>query len=96
MFSGLQDKAHVLKVKDELYNAVLGMVDLVKGTNSYYKLQLLEADASKRSESASLFQKHLFKKFCESNNLSMHSCLFVAINVYVQILHESVNHEWKY
>ena len=61
MFAGLQDKAHVLKVNDELYNAVLGMVDLVKGTNAYYKLQLLEADASKRSES--LFEKHSCKQF---------------------------------
>ncbi|KAI0222771.1 Poly [ADP-ribose] polymerase 1 [Lamellibrachia satsuma] len=46
--SGLEDKAHVLKVKDELYNAVLGLVDLVRGTNSYYKFQLLESDATKR------------------------------------------------
>ena len=30
-----------------IYNAVLGMVDIVRGTNSYYKLQLLEADKGK-------------------------------------------------
>ncbi|KAK2177762.1 hypothetical protein NP493_581g01048 [Ridgeia piscesae] len=46
--SGLEDKAHVLKVKGDIYNAVLGMVDLVRGTNSYYKFQLLEADGTKR------------------------------------------------
>jgi len=31
-----------------VYNAVLGLVDIVQGTNSFYKLQLLEADSSKR------------------------------------------------
>ncbi|CAH1792738.1 unnamed protein product [Owenia fusiformis] len=42
--SGLSDKAHVLNEKDNIYNAILGMVDIVRGTNSYYKLQILEAD----------------------------------------------------
>ena len=30
--------------KGTIYNAVLGMVDITRGSNSYYKLQLLEAD----------------------------------------------------
>ena len=30
-----------------VYNAVLGMVDIVRGTNSYYKLQVLEGDRSR-------------------------------------------------
>jgi hypothetical protein len=38
----------VLNEKGELYTAVLGMVDIVRGTNSYYKLQLLEMDKSQR------------------------------------------------
>ena len=46
--SELEDLAHVLEEKGEIYNAVLGMVDIVKGTNSYYKLQILEADSSSR------------------------------------------------
>ena len=33
--------------KGTVYNAVLGLVDIVRGTNSYYKLQLLEGDAAK-------------------------------------------------
>ena len=33
--------------KGVVYNAVLGLVDVVRGTNSYYKLQLLEGDAMK-------------------------------------------------
>lgn len=42
--SGLEDKAHVLKVKDTLYSVVLGIVDIQTGRNSYYKLQILEHD----------------------------------------------------
>ena len=30
-----------------VYNAVLGLVDIQRGTNSYYKLQLLEGDTSR-------------------------------------------------
>ena len=46
--SGLEEKAHVLKVGETVYNAVLGLVDLLQGTNSFYKIQLLEADGSTR------------------------------------------------
>ena len=42
--SGLDHKAHVLKVKDCLYSAVLGAVNIQEGRNSYYKLQLLQHD----------------------------------------------------
>jgi poly [ADP-ribose] polymerase len=47
-FSGLEDVAHVLEVKGEVYNAVLGMVDITRGTNSYYKLQVLKEDKSEQ------------------------------------------------
>ena len=46
--SGLAERAHVLDVKGDLYTAVLGMVDIVRGTNSFYKLQVLEMDGSNR------------------------------------------------
>ncbi len=39
--SGLEEKAHVLKVKDTLYSAVLGAVDIASGRNSYYKIQVI-------------------------------------------------------
>jgi poly [ADP-ribose] polymerase len=42
--SGLEDTHHVYESSGVIYNAVLGMVDIVRGTNSYYKLQLLEGD----------------------------------------------------
>ncbi|ESN96355.1 hypothetical protein HELRODRAFT_95414 [Helobdella robusta] len=45
--SGLEYQAHVLQgeSKKDLYTSVLGLVDVAKGTNSFYKLQLLEADS---------------------------------------------------
>ncbi|CAD5118902.1 DgyrCDS7576 [Dimorphilus gyrociliatus] len=45
--SGLEDTAHLLQDKGEPYNVVLNMVDIQKGTNSYYKLQILESDKGK-------------------------------------------------
>ena len=44
---GLEDKAHVYQEKDDVYNAVLGLVDVVRGTNSFYKIQVLESDIGK-------------------------------------------------
>lgn len=37
---------HVLVEGKTVWNAVLGQVDIVKGTNSYYKLQLLEGNSA--------------------------------------------------
>jgi len=45
---GLEDSARVLQEGGELYTVVLGMVDIVRGTNSYYKLQLLQSDAGNK------------------------------------------------
>ena len=45
---GLELTHHVLDSgSGNLYTAVLGMVDVVRGTNSYYKLQVLESDTCK-------------------------------------------------
>ncbi|CAH8581086.1 unnamed protein product [Schistosoma intercalatum] len=47
--SELVNKATVLKdEKGEFMTAVLGMVDLIKGSNSFYKLQALQSDKSSR------------------------------------------------
>lgn len=46
---GLENSAHVLEQSGKMYSATLGLVDIVRGTNSYYKLQLLEDDVQKRS-----------------------------------------------
>lgn len=44
--SGLEDDAHVLVENrtNEPYSCVLGMVDITRGSNSFYKLQILELD----------------------------------------------------
>lgn len=46
--SGLENSAHVLEQHGKMYSATLGLVDIVRGTNSYYKLQLLEDDVQKQ------------------------------------------------
>ena len=45
--SDLDGSHHVLEEGKKVWNAVLGLVDIVRGSNSYYKLQLLEGDHSK-------------------------------------------------
>lgn len=46
--TGLDNSAHVLEKGGKVFSATLGLVDIVKGTNSYYKLQLLEGDKEGR------------------------------------------------
>ena len=43
----MDDCCHVLNYQGDIYAAVLGLVDLTRGTNSYYKLQVLEHDKRK-------------------------------------------------
>ena len=45
--SELENSHHVLAEGGAIWNAVLGLVDVIRGTNSYYKLQLLEGDSVK-------------------------------------------------
>ncbi|KAM7430085.1 Poly [ADP-ribose] polymerase 1 [Porites harrisoni] len=42
--SEMEDSCHVLEENGDVYSATLGLVDIVRGTNSYYKLQLLKED----------------------------------------------------
>ncbi|CAF4468759.1 unnamed protein product, partial [Rotaria sp. Silwood2] len=46
IFKGLQDTYHVLKDTETggIFTAVLGLVYIIRGTNFYYKMQLLESD----------------------------------------------------
>lgn len=47
--AGLADTAHVIKDnEDNVYIAVLSLVDSTQGTNSFYKLQALEGDEVNR------------------------------------------------
>ena len=45
--SGKEDSCHLLTVNGVIYTAVLGLVNLTRGSNSYYKLQILEHDKKK-------------------------------------------------
>ncbi|XP_054714565.1 poly [ADP-ribose] polymerase 1-like [Uloborus diversus] len=42
--SGMEDSCHVYEKKDEVFNVVLGKVDIARGTNTYYKLQILQSN----------------------------------------------------
>ncbi|KAK0056913.1 poly [ADP-ribose] polymerase 1 [Biomphalaria pfeifferi] len=46
--SELAEVAHVIKEQGEPLTAVLGLVDIARGTNSFYKLQALESDSENR------------------------------------------------
>uniref|UniRef100_A0A4W3HYA8 Poly [ADP-ribose] polymerase n=1 Tax=Callorhinchus milii TaxID=7868 RepID=A0A4W3HYA8_CALMI len=46
--SGLEDSTHVFEQNGKMLSATLGLVDISRGTNSYYKLQLLEDDNKRR------------------------------------------------
>ena len=48
--SGLEDDCHVLleATSKQPYTAVLNLVDISRGTNSYYKLQIIEHDSKNK------------------------------------------------
>ncbi|GCB86814.1 hypothetical protein scyTo_0027514, partial [Scyliorhinus torazame] len=46
--SGLEDTAHVFEQGGKILSSTLGLVDISRGSNSYYKLQLLEDDNKRR------------------------------------------------
>lgn len=46
--SGLEDVAHVYVKGKDKYNVVLGLTDIQRNKNSYYKLQLLESDSKNK------------------------------------------------
>ena len=56
----MTEKAHVLLEKGEPYTAVLNMVDLASGRNSYYKLQILESDKSNKYDIAQVVLRCIF------------------------------------
>lgn len=71
IFLGLENSAHVLEQSGKMYSATLGLVDIVRGTNSYYKLQLLEDDVQKRSVNEALDSPAVqwYCVFFNNNNL---------------------------
>ncbi|XP_064601493.1 LOW QUALITY PROTEIN: poly [ADP-ribose] polymerase 1-like [Liolophura sinensis] len=91
--SGLAETAHVINEKGVVYNAVLGLVDVAKGTNSYYKIQALESDSSKAC--------WLFKAWGRvgttigGNRLEKCSNARHAIDAFKQLYAEKTRNEWE-
>ncbi|RZF40692.1 hypothetical protein LSTR_LSTR007983 [Laodelphax striatellus] len=48
--SGLVDEAHVYKKGDDIYSVVLGLTDVQRDKNSFYKLQILESNDTKKKK----------------------------------------------
>lgn len=46
--SGLEDIAHVYVDSNNKYSVVLGLTDIQRNKNSYYKVQLLKADKKEK------------------------------------------------
>lgn len=46
--SGMADDSHVFKDGKDTYSCVLGLSDVQTNKNSFYKMQLLEANERKR------------------------------------------------
>ena len=90
-FSGLEDVAHVLEMKGEVYNAVLGMVDITRGTNSYYKLQVLKKDKSERSVYYRIvlfvISIEILVNYCIQLIISYFICPSIVLTKFVYSLH---------
>lgn len=74
-FVGLENSAHVLEQNGKMYSATLGLVDIVRGTNSYYKLQLLEDDVQKRSFHIIILYLNIVPSHYTGSALSKAKCL---------------------
>lgn len=91
--SGLESSAHVVQEKGVIYNAVLGLVDVVRGTNSYYKIQALEADGKNTW--------WLFRAWGRvgttvgSNKIERCGSRASVIDRFKEVYYEKTNNEWK-
>ncbi|XP_036864787.1 poly [ADP-ribose] polymerase 1 isoform X1 [Manis javanica] len=90
--SGLEHSAHVLEKGGKVFSATLGLVDIVKGTNSYYKLQLLEGDKEGRY--------WIFRSWGRvgtvigSNKLEQMPSKEVAIEHFMKLYEEKTGNSW--
>ncbi|XP_039604229.1 poly [ADP-ribose] polymerase 1 [Polypterus senegalus] len=90
--SGLEKCAHVLDQNGKIFSATLGLVDISRGTNSYYKLQLLEDDSKKRywvfrswGRVGTTIGGNKLDKFSDKNS---------AIDAFVSIYEEKTGNTW--
>ncbi|KAK6179956.1 hypothetical protein SNE40_012199 [Patella caerulea] len=90
--SELEDVAHVIEERGSVYSAVLSMVDIVKGTNSYYILQALEKDNGSGW--------YLFRSWGRTNTtIGGNKCenqgsRAAAINSFKTIYADKTNNDW--
>ncbi|XP_065057508.1 poly [ADP-ribose] polymerase 1-like [Rhopilema esculentum] len=90
--SGLEDSCHVHEKNGEIYSAVLGMVDLARGTNSYYKVQVLVHDHAK--------QYYVYRSWGRvgttigGNKLEGFDILEEAIENFVELFEEKTGNSW--
>jgi len=93
--TGLEDTHHILNTNKVVYAAVLGLVDLSRGSNSYYKLQILEPDDTKKTRFYYLFRAwgrvgtsiggNKLEKFLNKEN---------AIEHFEDLYYEKTGNEW--
>jgi predicted DNA-binding WGR domain protein len=94
--SGLENEAHVLLENDskDPYACVLGMVDISRGSNSYYKLQLIESDTFKKY--------YLFRSWGRvgttigGNKLEEYRSKKDAIEGFQGLYYEKTGNHWAY
>ncbi|CAM4807466.1 unnamed protein product [Rotaria magnacalcarata] len=93
--SGLEDTCHVLKDAEtsEIFSAVLGLVDITRGTNSYYKMQLLESDNGR--------QWFVFRAWGRTgtiyggNKIDEYSRRTDAINAFHELFLDKTGNDWS-
>jgi poly [ADP-ribose] polymerase len=94
--SGLEDDSHVLIESDtkEPYSCVLGLVDIVRGSNSFYKIQLIESDDLKKY--------HVFRSWGRvgttigGNKLDKYATKTIAISTFQSVYFEKTGSHWAY
>lgn len=91
---GLDDECHVYSEKNEPFSCVLGYVDIARGTNSYYKLQLIEHDKKPKY--------YVFRSWGRvgttigGNKLTDYSSKSQALIEFYEVYLKQTGNEWAY
>lgn len=90
--SGKEDTCHVYQKKGNIYNSVLGSVDIARGMNTYYKLQVLESNKSHKY--------HLFRAWGRvgttigNNKIENFSSAADAVSEFERLYLEKTGNDW--
>eukprot|EP00029_Vermamoeba_vermiformis_P007076 TRINITY_DN2952_c0_g1_i1.p1 TRINITY_DN2952_c0_g1~~TRINITY_DN2952_c0_g1_i1.p1 ORF type:complete len:941 (+),score=268.76 TRINITY_DN2952_c0_g1_i1:48-2870(+) len=91
--SGRDEDCHVLEEKTDIFNVMLNLTDIMKGTNSYYALQLLEEDNGNKW--------YVFRKWGRvgttigGNKLEAFSTKAAAKKNFEKLYYEKTLNEWS-